>query len=110
MFALWAAVCRDCFDAAASVSGSLWYDGFANFVCEAGQLPERVYLSVGDRECRARNSAFQRIEDCTQRIEAHLRRKGVDVIFEHNPGGHFDDPLGRMERAIRWLLREGSRR
>ena len=28
------------------------------------------------------------------------------VFFETNPGNHFADPEGRMERAFRWLLRD----
>lgn len=103
MFALWAAVRSSVFDGAASVSGSLWYEGLAEFVCNAGRLPGQVYLSVGDREKQGRNEAFRRIEDCTRRIEAYLRAEDVRTVFELNPGGHFEDPAGRIERAIRWL-------
>jgi len=104
MFALWAAVKSSCFDGAASVSGSLWYDGFAEFVCSAERLPRQVYLSVGDREKLGRNAAFRRIVDCTQRIEAHLRTQNVRTVLEINPGGHFDDPVGRVEKGIRWMM------
>ena len=31
---------------------------------------------------------------------------GERVFFETNPGNHFADPEGRMERAFRWLLRD----
>lgn len=31
---------------------------------------------------------------------------GERVFFEYNPGNHFADPEGRMEKAFRWLLRE----
>ena len=108
LFALWAALRSEMFTGAASVSGSMWYEGFVPFVCNAERLPGSVYLSVGDREKLGRNAAFRSIEDRTCEVEHILARRGVRTVFEINPGGHFDDPLGRMERAVRWLAKDSE--
>ena len=52
-----------------------------------------------------------RVEDCTLEAVKLLRETlgdggGERVFFEYNPGNHFADPEGRMEKAFRWLLRE----
>ena len=52
-----------------------------------------------------------RVEDCTLEAVKLLRGElcdavGERVFFEYNPGNHFADPEGRMEKAFRWLLRE----
>lgn len=105
MFALYAALETDAFDSVASVSGSLWYPGFAEYV-EAGAAgrPEFAYFSVGDREKLGRNAAFHSIEENTLRIVGALRGRGAEAMFERNPGGHFTDPQGRMARAVKQMM------
>lgn len=103
MFALYAALETAAFDAAASVSGSLWYPGFVEYVEKAGTAPGCAYLSVGDRERLGRNPAFHSIEDCTRRVEAILSQRGAYTCFRCNPGGHFENSIGRMEDAVRWM-------
>ncbi len=103
MFAVYAACACDCFDGFASVSGSLWYPGFMEFVEKSSCNARHGYFSVGDREKVGRNPAFHRIEDCTMGICENLRQRGIETVFELNPGGHFSDPDGRMLKAARWL-------
>ncbi len=107
LFALWSVFTTDVFDRAASVSGSLWYDGFIEYV-SSGALRdsvERVYLSLGDREKNARNPRLAAVEERTSQMAELLRSKGIPVIFELNQGGHFDDVAGRITRAIDTLIR-----
>ena len=41
------------------------------------------------------------------RKQAGRKQAGEErVFFETNPGNHFADPEGRMEKAFRWLLRD----
>ena len=47
--ALWAATMRDCFDGVASVSGSLWYDGFDEYIGGHAVNAHAVYLSLATR-------------------------------------------------------------
>ena len=60
LFALWAVFQTDVFDRAASVSGSLWYDGFTDYI-NSSVSPSglrQIYLSLGDREKNARRRFF----------------------------------------------------
>lgn len=52
LFAVYAVCKTSVFCRAASVSGSLWFDGFTDYMaaCAPPAVPERVYFSVGDRE------------------------------------------------------------
>lgn len=103
LFSVYAAMETDLFGAAASVSGSMWYPGFADFVCQREKSLKAAYFSVGDREKLGRNRAFHTIEEDTKRIAAALEARGAKTVFELNPGGHFVDPAGRMRRAAQWL-------
>jgi len=106
LFAVYAALSSDCFDLAASMSGSLWYDGFAEeAVSRAGECrAARMYFSLGDREKQTRNQRMARVEECTRQIEAALREAGVETRLEMNPGGHFQDVPKRIARGIAALL------
>jgi len=106
LFALWSVFTTDVFDQAASVSGSLWYDGFLEHM-SSGTLcdgVERVYLSLGDREKNARNPRLAAVEERTSQMTELLRSRGIPVIFELNQGGHFGDVAGRIARAINALM------
>ena len=113
LFSVYAAYRTDLFSRIASISGSLWYDDFLAFMRThrpSGRL-ERAYFSLGDRERKTGNRRMARVEDCTLEAVKLLRETlgdggGERVFFEYNPGNHFADPEGRMEKAFRWLLRE----
>lgn len=106
LFALWSAFQTDVFDRAASISGSLWFDGFWDYM-KSTALPSglrQVYLSLGNREKNARNQRMAAVEDCTHRTEELLRGWGIPTIFEMNPGGHFQDVPDRIARGINHLI------
>ncbi len=105
LFAVWALYRTDRFDRAASMSGSLWFDGFTEFMEERppAKVPEKVYLSVGEREKQTKNARMAQVEACTVRAAGVFRRYGTDVQFVLNPGGHFDEVPGRIERGLRWI-------
>lgn len=106
LFALWSVFQTDVFDGAASVSGSLWFDGFINYM-KSSAPPNglrRIYLSLGDREKNARNQRMAAVEDCTRWTAELLRGWNIPVMFEMNPGGHFQNILGRIARGINQLM------
>ncbi len=105
LFAVWALYRTDLFDRAASMSGSLWFDGFAEFLEERtlSKVPEKVHLSVGEREKQTKNVRMAQVEACTRQTAEMFRRYGTNVQFELNPGGHFDEVPGRIERGLRWI-------
>ena len=102
LFAVYALWKCDRFRRAASMSGSLWYDGFGAWLQETAPAaaPDYVYFSLGDREPRARNQRMAAVGTCTGDAVSLLRKMGVPVDFEWNTGGHFDDPEGRVLRGI----------
>lgn len=106
LFAVWAMYHTDVFDRAASMSGSLWFDGFVEFMEEhrPWKVPEKVYLSVGEREKLTKNARMAEVEACTMRTAEVFRGYGTEVRVELNPGGHFDEVSGRIERGLRWLV------
>jgi predicted alpha/beta superfamily hydrolase len=110
LFAVYAALETDVFDAAASVSGSMWYPGFAEYAVQKECALQCVYFSVGEREKLSRNAAFRSIEDCTHAVMHALENKGAKTVFELEPGGHFDDAPGRMRRALEWLNIQNEKR
>ncbi len=103
--ALYAAYRTDRFARVASVSGSLWFDGFTDFVRSSPPpRAERVVLTLGDREHKSGNPRMAQVQSATEEITALLREKGVSASFTLNPGGHFDAPDERLADAIRRLL------
>ena len=57
LFALWSLTQTNCFQLAASMSGSLWYDGFLQLLEREPLVcpPQKVYLSLGEKEKRTWN-------------------------------------------------------
>lgn len=106
LFSLWALTKTDAFDRCASVSGSLWFDGFVEYLSAHPLLgtPKRVYLSLGDKEEKAKSPRMQRVRVATEQARDIITKQGVSCAFELNPGGHFQDPLGRQKRAVLALL------
>ena len=103
LFAVYAALETDVFDAVASVSGSMWYPGFAEYARQKERAPKAAYFSVGEREKRSRNAHFRMIDECTESVRRSFELRGAHTAFELNSGGHFDDPEGRMRRALCWM-------
>ena len=102
LFALYAMYRCDAFDRAASISGSLWYPHFREFAAEHEMLlrPDRIYLSLGDKEKKTRHPLLKTVQDNTEAIAKHYRQLGIEVILERNPGNHFDDVDFRSAKGI----------
>jgi len=107
LFALYAMYRTAIFNEEVSISGSLWYDGFREFMMKNQPLkiPDRAYFSLGNREKITRNQRLGLVEDRTIQAEKQLRRLGSDTLFELTPGNHFDDVIDRLARDLRWIMR-----
>lgn len=105
MFALYALYKTDIFDAAACVSGSLWFPGFKDYVFsnEMKSAPKKLYFSLGDGESRTRNPYLRTVSENTRAIAAFYREKGMETVFKLNPGGHFTDSSQRIVHGIKWI-------
>ena len=100
--ALYGLYMSDMFDGAASVSGSVWFDGWTEFMkenCPAKGFV-RAYLSVGDREARTRNLRLASVEECARKAREILVSQDHEAIFELNPGNHFFEPDKRLARGM----------
>ena len=102
LFALYALYRTDVFERAASMSGSLWFPGFQEYVFthEMKRRPEKLYLSLGDKEAKTKNPYLQTVQENTESIAGHFREAGLDVTFEMNPGNHFRDAELRSAKGI----------
>lgn len=104
LFALWSSCVTDVFDGVVSASGSLWFDGFAEFLETGTVSAEQVYLSLGDTEYRTKNPRMAKVQDCTERCCGILQNKGIPCVFEQNQGGHFTEPALRLAKGIRQII------
>lgn len=127
--AVYAIYKTDVFGAAASLSGSLWYDGFCEWMEREKPLRTdlRVYLSLGKKESRSKNPRMGRVAECTEGareiLKGQMQQGGDDgvgsdacaagcdsptngneesICFVWNEGGHFHDIEGRFAKAIMW--------
>lgn len=100
--AVYAIYKTDVFGAIASLSGSLWFDGFCEFMEREKPIRTdlRIYLSLGKKESRSKNPRMSRVAECTQRAKEILAGQ---VCFEWNEGGHFHDIEGRFAKALMYL-------
>ncbi len=106
LFALYAAYRTEAFVRFASVSGSLWFPGFKEYVFanEMKVTPEAFYFSLGDKERRTRNPYMRTVQECTEEIEAYYKDRGINTVYELNPGNHFQNVPQRIAAGIAWML------
>ena len=102
LFALWSTCQTDRFAYAASMSGSLWYDGFTDYLRthQPTATLGHVYLSLGDREKETKNARMQTVEKTTREAAAILSDYGIETELTMNPGGHFTDVPDRIADGI----------
>ena len=105
LFAIYALYRTDIFSRAASMSGSLWYDGFLDFMKQNSpmRLPERVYFSLGDREGKIRNRRLASVEECTVKAYNFIQSLGTNTLFEWNTGNHYMNVPERIAKGLRWI-------
>ncbi|WP_373753188.1 alpha/beta hydrolase [Neisseria weixii] len=108
LFAAYSAYYATPFSRIASVSGSLWFDGWTEFVTQRNlyTLPKKAYFSVGDKEKNTKNPRMSIVEDAIRATQASWQRQGIETTFELNNGGHFEQVPQRMAKAVAYLLNE----
>ena len=102
LFALYTCTKSDLFDQCLSASGSLWFPGWPEYLKEHPLHCRRVYLSLGDTEKNTRNPIMANVEENTEQSR-DLIAAYAEVKLEMNPGNHFNDPPGRINKGIQWL-------
>ena len=105
LFAVWSTGCMPLFEAVGSVSGSLWYDGFLEWMKSQEKFHcERYYFSLGNKEKEGKNKRLASVEEATLEAVDLLKSVGKDVTFEYNEGNHFGPLIKRIEKAITKIM------
>lgn len=112
LFGLWVYCECNQFAGAVSCSGSLWYEGWLDYVQKTAEALDRdeksyIYLSLGDKEEKTKNRRMSTVGDNTKKVYAMLceAQKNVQGVLEWNQGGHFSEPDVRVAKGIDWILR-----
>ena len=100
LFAVWASTATNKFESVASISGSFWYDGFVEWFKEQELKTDRYFLSLGDKEVKAKNERLASVGSCTEAILQIIQDKSKEVTFLTDDGNHFDFFKERIEKAI----------
>lgn len=105
LFALWAACRTDVFRGVAAASPSVWFPGFTEYLAESCINASSVYLSLGDKEEKARNPVMATVGDKIRETYDIVKQQGIDAILEWNPGNHFREPDIRTAKAFAWVMK-----
>lgn len=102
LFAIYAMYRTDIFDRVASMSGSLWFPDFKQYCFEhkIKRKPDKLYLSLGDKEAKSRNKLLMTVQDNTEALAVSFKEQGINVTWELNPGNHFKDAALRSAKGI----------
>ena len=106
LFAVWSAFSTDAFTNIISISGSLWYDGFVEWMKEQTPSPQlkKICMLLGEKEKNAKEKRMSTVEERTLTAADILKAKTqAAVTFELVEGTHFSPILPRMERAMMTL-------
>ncbi len=105
LFALWAAYQTDRFRGAAAASPSMWFPGFTDYMKQRKPMCSRIYLSLGDREERARNPVMASVGDKIREAAGILQEQKIDSTLVWNAGNHFKENDLRTAKAFAWVMR-----
>ena len=101
LFSVWAGIMKPLFEGVASISGSFWYDGFAEWILKQEALKcVSYYVSMGDKEKETKVKRFANIEEDTMKVVETLMIKGAEVAFEVTEGGHNSPIVPRIEKSV----------
>lgn len=106
LFALWSSYQSDSFAGVAAASPSVWFPGFIEYAKSNSIQAPIVYLSLGDKEDKAKNPTMATVGTCITELSEHLKSQQVDTILEWNEGNHFKDSQIRTAKAFAWCMKK----
>lgn len=106
LFALWAGMETEFFQGIASVSPSLWYPGWKEYMEAHKPRAKTIYLSLGKKEEKVRNQIMRQVGDNIRTQYEQLTQAGIQTILEWNEGNHFQDSEKRLAKGIAWVLKQ----
>jgi predicted alpha/beta superfamily hydrolase len=104
LFALWAGYQTDRFEGIAAASPSVWYPQWIDYASEKKPLAKSVYLSLGDKEEKAKNPVMAQVGNALRKQHELLTEQKINTILEWNAGNHFVDSDKRMAKGFAWLI------
>ena len=104
LFALWAGYQTDRFEGIAASSPSVWYPQWIDYASENKPLAKSVYLSLGDKEKKAKNPVMAQVGNAIRKQHELLTEQKINTILEWNAGNHFVDSDKRMAKGFAWLI------
>lgn len=106
LFALWAAYQTDAFSGVVAASPSVWYPEWIAYAQRHLIRASAVYLSLGDKEEKARNPVMATVGDAIRRQHRLLLEAGTLTQLDWNPGNHFQDSDKRIAKGMAWILEQ----
>lgn len=106
LFAMWAGYQALVFSGIAAVSPSVWYPRWMDYAEAHKPSPHSVYLSLGDKEEKAKNPVMAQVGICIRRLHELLASQGINTILEWNPGNHFQHPNERTAKGFAWAINQ----
>ena len=104
LFALWAGYQTDKFEGIAAASPSVWYPQWIDFASENKPLAKSVYLSLGDKEEKAKNPVMAQVGNAIRKQHELLTEQEINTLLEWNAGNHFVDSDKRMAKGFAWAI------
>ena len=104
LFALWAGYQTDKFEGIAAASPSVWYPQWIDFASENKPLAKSVYLSLGDKEEKAKNPIMAQVGNAIRKQHELLTEQEINTLLEWNAGNHFVDSDKRMAKGFAWAI------
>ena len=102
LFALWSGYQTDVFSSIVGASPSVWFPKWIEYADRHKMKANRVYLSLGDKETKARNPIMARVGECIERMHKLL---DCEKRVEWNEGNHFKDNAIRTAKGLAWAIR-----
>ncbi len=106
LFALWASTQTNPFYGVAAASPSVWFPGWMEFEQQHPIQTQHIYLSLGDKEERTKNTVMAAVGDNIRTLHSRLAERGANCTLERNSGGHFKDAGLRTAKAFQWAMEE----
>ena len=82
LFALWASTQTDLFYGTAAASPSVWFPDWMKFEQRHPIQAQHVYLSLGDKEERTKNTIMAAVGDNIRTLHSRLTERGADCTLE----------------------------
>ena len=104
LFALWAAYQTDRFEGIVAASPSVWFPHWIEYATHNRPLATSIYLSLGDKEEKAKNPVMAQVGNAIRRQRELLAEQIGNTILEMNPGNHFADSEKRTAKGFAWVM------